>query len=128
MLRGPVLLLVALALSAARAFAADGCASACPAAVTCKRTECGTLTGPARRRCVEQCRERHSCAARIRKLAYAVSRCRVDAAGIVGEQRLDIVRGGCEPRTIVHFITPTPVAIRSACAPCSASAGTAPRR
>jgi len=77
-------------------------AEACNA--TCKRdfarcmaTQCGAGVGR------EACRRRCKPAA-IRTLAYVVSECREDAAGMeVGRQALRIRRGDREPLTVVVF-------------------------
>lgn len=99
------------AFAAAAAAASDRCAMSCLADVAaCTQQRCVGQHGRDRRRCVEDCKGRNGCPARIRTLAYVVTRCRTDAAGLIGWQEVRIRRGDCDPVTVAHFETSTPVA------------------
>src|SRR5262249_30666301 len=95
-------LLVALAVPTVRA--AERCTMSCRAEVAaCLRSECGSARGAARRDCIEtRCRGPLGCPARIRTLAYVVTRCRAQNGRFVGSQGLRIRRADCDPVTVMR--------------------------
>jgi hypothetical protein len=88
--------------------AAERCTMSCRAEVAaCKRSECGSERGTARRLCIEKrCRGPLGCPARIRTLAYVVTGCRAQNGGSVGFQELRIRRGDCDPVTVMRVDSP----------------------
>src|SRR5262245_27207897 len=76
--------------------------------LACRRATCEGLHASARRRCVAECEGRNGCPVGIRTLAYAVTRCRLDQTGLVGEQEVQIVRRSCDPVTVARYATPGP--------------------
>src|SRR6185503_13411473 len=100
------LVLVAFLL-VAPAYAGERCASSCRVEVAaCRRAECATARGTARRDCIERCRGRSGCPARIHTLAYVVSRCRATDGRLVGGQELRVRRGDCDATTVLRFDSP----------------------
>jgi hypothetical protein len=99
------LLASSLAVVLAAAPGADGaCNATCRRDVArCTATQCANV-GP------KACRRRCKAPPAIRTLAYALSECRVDAAGaVVARQTLRIRQGDREPITVVEFPPSEPV-------------------
>jgi len=93
--------------------AGDGsCHKSCGREVAaCRRAECSSLAGDARRGCAERCRARSTCTvpgSAIRTIAYVVTECRSDSADPEEgrssfAQKLVVRRGNCDPITIKEF-------------------------
>jgi hypothetical protein len=85
------------------AVAAPRCEKSCKAETTgCIADRCAGLGGQARRECIEICRGIGGCA-RIRTLAYVVSKCTVGGF----HQKLQIRRRDCDPVTVLDFPEPS---------------------
>src|SRR5262245_6529438 len=90
------------AVASPRALASPRCAKSCRSETAhCVATQCTTLRGQPRRTCLETCRGVGGCA-RIRTLAYVVSKCTAHAF----HQKLQIRRGNCDPVTVLDFPEP----------------------
>src|SRR5262245_59522843 len=101
------LLAAALVALSGTVAAADECASSCRTRVTaCRRSECAGKRGAERRDCAERCRGKVGCPARIRTLAYVVTRCQSRGHTLTGGQQLMIRRGNCEPVTALRLEIP----------------------
>ncbi|MGH7893071.1 MAG: hypothetical protein ACREQL_00290 [Candidatus Binatia bacterium] len=100
-----------VALSAGRASAT--CHSTCTEELRACRQGCAALTAVARRPCVQDCRDRSTCAAAgagIRTVAYVVTECRRDAQGLNSiAQKLLVRRGNCDPATVLELPAVAPV-------------------
>src|SRR5262245_53845119 len=93
-------------------------AAACPRScaepvATCRRSECGALSGSAHHRCVRACQARSTCTAPgayIRTIAYVVTECRDDAQGFnTVSQKLFVRRGNCDPVPVMELRRSTPI-------------------
>jgi hypothetical protein len=103
--------LVLVGLAGPVGFAETGCTESCSAVIAaCKRTMCAGLGGRARRQCTDGCRKRSGCPSGVGTVAYVVTQCHVDSAGLLGKQELRIQRGGCAPMTVVPLAYPAPIA------------------
>src|SRR5262249_20073643 len=95
------------ALAAPLALATPRCTKTCRReTAACTQTQCTGLVGNARQVCLETCRGIGGCA-RIRTLAYVVSKCTVSGF----HQKLQIRHRDCDPVTVLDF--PEPWAVSS---------------